>query len=176
MAGNKSGIRLVLKVDSPVSHGSPSPSTKVIKFCALVTVMTRFSFFSVQRRVVCVSVVILSGKHHREIKVRPHQEGELRGGSDLNCQNFREIIHSYIDRELGLVHAAEVERHLEQCDECDLIFRGQVALRSSLQDPSFYHRAPADLRQRITSYSKKRAEASQQLTAPVQPKLLLRDN
>ena len=76
----------------------------------------------------------------------------------MNCQNFREIIHSYIDRELGLVHAAEVERHLEQCDECDLIYRGQVALRSSLHDPSFYHRAPADLKKRITSYFQKKGK------------------
>jgi Putative zinc-finger len=99
-------------------------------------------------------VVILSrSKHHRDIKVRPRQEGELRGGSDLNCQNFREITHSYIDRELGLVHAAEVERHLEQCDECDLIYCSQVALRSSLQDPSFYHRAPADLKKRISEHA-----------------------
>jgi len=80
-------------------------------------------------------------------------------------------MHSYIDRELGVAPAAEVERHLEQCNECDLIHRGQIALRSSLQDPSFYYRAPADLKKRITSYFQKRAEASQQLTAPAQPKL-----
>ena len=79
----------------------------------------------------------------------------MRGGSDLNCQNFREIIHSYIDRELSPVHAAEVERHLKQCDECDLNYRGQLALRSSLQDPSFYHRASADLKMRIASYFQK---------------------
>lgn len=64
-------------------------------------------------------------------------------------------MHSYIDRELSLVPAAEVERHLEQCDECDLIYRSQIALRSALQDPSLYHRAPADLKKRITSYFKK---------------------
>ena len=73
----------------------------------------------------------------------------------MNCQNFREIIHSYLDHELDLVDAAEVERHLEQCEECDLTYRGQVALRSSLQDPSFYHRAPADFKKRITSHFQK---------------------
>lgn len=88
----------------------------------------------------------------------------------MNCQNLREIMHSYIDRELGLAHAAEVERHLEQCGECDLIYRGQIALRLSLRDPSFYHRAPADLKKRITSYFKRAV-----VTAPDQPKLLLRD-
>lgn len=65
-------------------------------------------------------------------------------------------MHPYLDRELGLVDAAEVERHLEQCDGCELIYRDQVALRSSLQDPSFYHRAPADLKNRITRHFQKK--------------------
>ena len=73
----------------------------------------------------------------------------------MSCHNIREIIHPYIDRELGVVQASEVEGHLEQCEECQLIYRGQVALRSSLQDASFYHRAPADLKRRLASYSKK---------------------
>ena len=94
----------------------------------------------------------------------------------MSCHNIREIIHAYIDRELDVVQVPEVERHLEQCEECNIIYSGQVALRSSLQDASFYHRAPADLKRRITSYSKKRAAASQELTAPAQPQFLLRDN
>ena len=74
---------------------------------------------------------------------------------ELSCQKILEIVHPYIDRELDEVQAAEVERHLEQCDDCDLTYRGQVALRSALQHGSFYYRAPADLKKRITSYFKK---------------------
>ena len=73
----------------------------------------------------------------------------------MSCQKIREIVHPYIDRELDLVQVAEVESHLEQCDDCYLIYRGQVALRSSLQDTSFYYRAPADLKRRLMSDSKK---------------------
>ena len=90
----------------------------------------------------------------------------------MSCQKIIEIVHQYIDRELDPVQVAEVECHLEQCDDCDLIYRGQVALRSSLQDPSLYYRAPADLKRRITSGSKiicakrPRARAKRDMTVP----------
>jgi len=93
-------------------------------------------------------------------------------GPELSCQKILEIVHPYIDRELDEVQAAEVERHLEQCDDCDLIYRGQVALRSALQHASFYYRAPADLKRRITSGSKiicarrPRARAKRDMTVP----------
>ncbi len=100
------------------------------------------------------------------------QRRESRGGSELSCQKILEIVHPYIDRELDPVQTAEVERHLEQCDDCDLIYRGQVALRSSLQHPSLYYRAPADLKSRITSGAKiicarrPRARAKRDITVP----------
>jgi anti-sigma factor RsiW len=90
----------------------------------------------------------------------------------LSCQKILETVHPYIDRELDPVQAAVVERHLEQCDDCDLIYRGQVALRSSLQDPSLYYRAPADLKTRIISGSeiirarRPRARAKRDITVP----------
>ena len=90
----------------------------------------------------------------------------------MSCQKILETVHPYIDRELEPVQAAEVQRHLEQCDDCDLIYRGQVALRSSLQNPSFYYRAPADLKTRITSgfriicARRARARAKRDMTVP----------
>ena len=80
----------------------------------------------------------------------------------MSCQKIQEIVHPYIDRELDLLQVAEVESHLAQCDDCDLIYRGQIALRSSLQDSSFYYRAPADLKRRLASGSKKRQAHSSQ--------------
>jgi hypothetical protein len=62
---------------------------------------------------------------------------------------------------LDPIQAADVEQHLEECEECNLGYRGQIALRSSLQDDSFYYRAPANLKTRITSSIKKETEASQ---------------
>ena len=77
----------------------------------------------------------------------------------MNCQRNLELLHPYIDRELEQVLASEVKAHLEQCKACDVSYRGQIALRSSLHDGSFYHRAPADLKSRIASSLQK--EASQ---------------
>jgi anti-sigma factor RsiW len=74
-----------------------------------------------------------------------------RGGSELNCQRVVELIHPYIDRELDRDQVSEVERHLEQCEDCNLSYCGQIALRSSLHDSSFYYCAPAHLKTRIAS-------------------------
>ena len=95
----------------------------------------------------------------RVLQVDPHPIP--RGGSKLNCQRVLELIHAYVDRELDPIQAADVERHLDQCEECNLNYRGQIALRSTLQDDSFYYRAPANLKTRITSSIKKETEASQ---------------
>ena len=79
----------------------------------------------------------------------------------MSCQKVPELIQPYVDRELDVVQTSEVELHVEQCEECDLIYRSQIALRSSLQDASFYYRAPADLKSRITSSLRKEEAASQ---------------
>ena len=79
----------------------------------------------------------------------------------MNCQRVLELIHPYVDRELDLAQAAEIERHLEQCEDCNRSYSGQIGLRSSLQDDSFYYRAPADLKSRIKSSLQKEAEPSQ---------------
>ena len=90
----------------------------------------------------------------------------------MNCQRTLELLHPYIDRELEQVLASEVQQHLEECKECDVSYRSQIALRSSLHDDSFYHRAPADLKSRITSGSKiicarrPRARAKRDMTVP----------
>ena len=83
----------------------------------------------------------------------------------MSCQRVSELIHPYVDRELDVVQTSEVERHLEQCEECDLIYRRQIALRSSLQDSSFYYRAPADLKSRIASSLQKPKQAEKAQTA-----------
>ncbi len=45
--------------------------------------------------------------------------------------------------------AAEVERHIEACEDCRLGYQDQIRLRSSLKDTSLYYRAPANLKKRI---------------------------
>jgi anti-sigma factor RsiW len=69
----------------------------------------------------------------------------------LNCQRALELIHPYVDRELDPMQSAEVEQHLEQCEQCQLSYRDQIALHSALQDVWFRYRAPAELRKHIRS-------------------------
>jgi len=83
----------------------------------------------------------------------------------LSCQRVSELIHLHIDRELDVAQTSEVERHLEQCEGCDLFYRSQIALRSSLQDASFYYRVPADLKSRIASSFQEEKQAQKAQTA-----------
>jgi mycothiol system anti-sigma-R factor len=69
----------------------------------------------------------------------------------LSCQRAQDLIHPYVDGELDILQAAEVERHLDQCEDCNDGYRNQISLRSFFKDISLYHRAPQDLKQRIRS-------------------------
>lgn len=92
----------------------------------------------------------------------------------MNCQEALEMIHPYIDRELDETRTADVEQHLEQCQECSLRAHEQITLRSALQDPSFYYRAPAGFKNRVASsvqletvWAKRlRARARRDITVP----------
>jgi anti-sigma factor RsiW len=95
----------------------------------------------------------------RDELARLHGIHSRKGPKNLSCQRV-ELIHPYVDRELDVVQTSEVERHLEQCEECNLVYRSQIALRSFLHDASFYYRAPADLKGRIKSSVQEEAEGS----------------
>jgi anti-sigma factor RsiW len=82
----------------------------------------------------------------------------------LSCHRAPELLHGYVDGELDRLQTAEVERHIEQCEDCKLDYRSQINLRSSLDDPSLYYHAPANLKQRIRLSLQKEAKAK-----PAQP-------
>jgi anti-sigma factor RsiW len=67
----------------------------------------------------------------------------------LNCQEIGELLHAFVDDELGPVESLEVERHLAGCAACAAAVRGQHALRDALRNPSLYRAAPPGLRQRV---------------------------
>src|SRR5262245_31713299 len=73
-----------------------------------------------------------------------------RSDEEFNCQRAGQLIHGYIDSELGPLATLEVEKHIEQCEGCRLDYRSQIKLRSSLKDTSFYYQAPANLKRRIS--------------------------
>jgi hypothetical protein len=49
-------------------------------------------------------------------------KSQVRGGYKLSCQRAHDLIHPYVDGELGVLQTAEVERHIDQCEDCKLDF------------------------------------------------------
>jgi len=67
----------------------------------------------------------------------------------VSCDYTRTVLHGYLDGELDATRAAEFERHLEGCRECENSLAAAEALRSSLQRGLLYERAPLSLRKNI---------------------------
>ena len=104
----------------------------------------------------------------------PDLTNQIRGGADLNCQEALGMIYLYIDHELDETHRADLEQHLEECQECNFHAHEQITLHSALRDASFYYRAPAGFKSRIASslqfetvWAKRlRARARRDITVP----------
>lgn len=69
----------------------------------------------------------------------------------MNCNDTRQWIHGYADRELDLVHTVEIEHHLRDCPSCTRAYQNLQALRGALGADALRFQAPAALRQRIQS-------------------------
>jgi anti-sigma factor RsiW len=69
----------------------------------------------------------------------------------VNCEEFQNLLHGYLDGELDLVGNLEVERHLRQCSTCPDALSRYRALRAALGHDSLYRRPTVDLRERIRS-------------------------
>jgi anti-sigma factor RsiW len=69
----------------------------------------------------------------------------------MSCQEARQFIDAYVDRELDLVRSLELERHLEDCAECRALCDQVEALQSTVRTESPYFVAPQGLEKRIRS-------------------------
>jgi mycothiol system anti-sigma-R factor len=67
----------------------------------------------------------------------------------VSCDLTRTNLHGYLDGELDAARAAEFERHLESCRECNTALSSAESLRSALQRSTLYERAPESLRQKV---------------------------
>jgi anti-sigma factor RsiW len=61
------------------------------------------------------------------------------------------LIEAYVDGELDLVRAVEIEQHLQGCAACTRVYRNQQALHTALASAAgaLYYTAPAGLQKRI---------------------------
>jgi anti-sigma factor RsiW len=76
----------------------------------------------------------------------------------LSCHRALEI-SGYVDGELDQAQAAAVQKHLDECEACDLGYRHYLALRSSMRNSSLYHRTPLEFKMRVRSLLQTDAEA-----------------
>jgi Putative zinc-finger len=73
----------------------------------------------------------------------------VRGGFKLNCQRARELIDPFLDGELDLSQVVEFRQHVGECEDCNVAYRNQLILSSTLKDDALYYRAPQNLQNRI---------------------------
>jgi mycothiol system anti-sigma-R factor len=71
------------------------------------------------------------------------------GVMNMDCTDIRNRLPAYLDQELELPSAMEVDRHLASCEDCKSAYAEQTALRSALRSHATYHNAPSGLAQRI---------------------------
>ncbi len=67
----------------------------------------------------------------------------------MSCELAQTTVHGYFDNELDAVRAAEFERHLETCAECQASLERMELLRTRLQGGGLYEHASPALRERV---------------------------
>jgi anti-sigma factor RsiW len=67
----------------------------------------------------------------------------------VTCDEIRGLLSPYTDAELDLVRELEIEQHLRACPRCTAAIEQARSLSNRLRDPALYHKAPANLHERI---------------------------
>ncbi|HKS68411.1 MAG TPA: anti-sigma factor [Candidatus Acidoferrales bacterium] len=85
----------------------------------------------------------------------------------MSCDLPRTVLHGYFDGELDPVRAAEFETHLEHCPECVAAFEAEESLRSSIKSAQLYEKAPAPLRSKVLSQTRRHSRFPARLRLPL---------
>jgi mycothiol system anti-sigma-R factor len=67
----------------------------------------------------------------------------------MGCELSTTRLHAYLDGELDAAGAAEFERHLEACPDCEIRLNTESQLHNALQQAGLYERAPSSLRAKL---------------------------
>lgn len=67
----------------------------------------------------------------------------------MDCTLHRHLLEAYLDGELGFERALEVEAHLASCLACSSEVESWKGIRTALQAPELYRRAPAHLEAKL---------------------------
>ncbi len=69
----------------------------------------------------------------------------------MDCLEAQALLHGYLDKELDLIRAIEVEEHLQACTACQETYHVHDAARSAIREHATHFTAPEYLRGRILS-------------------------
>ena len=75
----------------------------------------------------------------------------------MRCTDAQTLIESYVDGELDVVHAVEIEQHLGDCLICSPMHQDTLGLRSMIREEVPYFRASPDLQQRIRAIAREKS-------------------
>src|SRR5437879_4384371 len=84
----------------------------------------------------------------------------------MDHDQIRELLHAYVDGEIDLVNAREIEQHLQSCQDCHGIEQQIRALREALMSDALAHRAPAHLRRRVRAALRREAKSTHHVFSP----------
>ena len=73
----------------------------------------------------------------------------------MNCREAQELIHGFVDGELGLVWNLEMERHIHECPSCSGTQERLRAMHPVVSDNSLYFQPPAGLEDRLRARLRK---------------------
>ena len=67
----------------------------------------------------------------------------------LDCEEVARRLHTFLDRELDEGAIAEVQAHLDDCEECQSKFRFEASFKRLIMTRSSEQAAPAGLREKL---------------------------
>lgn len=67
----------------------------------------------------------------------------------MNCAEAQSLLHAYIDAELDVANSLEVERHLQQCEDCRRNYNDYQALHRAIKGETLYFQVSDSLQKRI---------------------------
>jgi mycothiol system anti-sigma-R factor len=69
----------------------------------------------------------------------------------MNCEEATKLMDGYLDGELDPMTSQKIEQHLRDCRKCEQAYEAHTALAHAISRGAPYHKAPAELRQRVQS-------------------------
>lgn len=68
----------------------------------------------------------------------------------MTCDQVRQLLHAYLDDELDLPTALQMETHLPDCPNCQKELEAAQVVRTAVAQPAVYYPASSILRDRLT--------------------------